>query len=433
MPHRSVALHWSASLVSAVAVSVFLAMTSRDSMGATSYRGGPESDHQPSLSRNLPSINRLYPAWLDRPHTKRTRSAMRNRVQAEIDYLTTTGRNELQLRFDRADAHLPLMQFLFRAEGLPEDLAYLALIESGFDHTAVSEADAVGTWQFTPSTAEQFGLRTDTWVDERRDLLKSTNAAARYLKGLYRRLGSWPLALASYNTGPTRVRQAMRGANSSDFWRFTTRHRIYRETREYVPRFIASVIIAQNRETFGFFRRAGVYPAYDEVLVGRSTDLHLLARYAGSTYEEIMALNPELRRQETPPDRYAYRMRLPKGERTVPVAAFTPLTDTWQVRWMRHHGIERRVHPTPPRVKNATVDATMQRSVVGAKMSSPPPAAIRSRQRGLGRETIQPGLHRQKKTARSHRAGTGRSETALLQRTLFCVSPADGRSLGGRD
>jgi hypothetical protein len=223
------------------------------------------------------------------------------------------------------------MKSIFKKEGLPEDLVYVALLESGFDPAAVSGANAVGPWQFTLPTARNYGLRTDGWIDERRDLLKSTNAAARYLKDLYDLFESWPLVLASYNTGPTRIRQAMRQSNASDFWHLKAMHQIHRETRNYVPKFIASVVIASNMEAFGFTRSAVPPIEHDDVLVGGGTDLRLLALYSGTSYEHLKELNPEIQWWATPPDRNAYHVRLPKGAGKILHATVSTLPMGWKL------------------------------------------------------------------------------------------------------
>ena len=437
-PHRATCragpLQWLFTLVPASAVSIVLVSFPLNVVGETAVAKAPVAVQEPSLAENLLPDGQLSLTWMDQPHKGRALSGMRKRIQAQIEYLTTTHRQELQQWFDRAEPHLPLMKFIFREEGLPEDLVYLALIESGLDLTAVSGANAVGPWQFTPSTARSYGLTTDGWIDERRDLLKSTIAAAQYLKHLYRRFGSWPLALASYNTGPTRVRQAMRDANSSDYWRLTARHGIHQETRDYVPRFIASAVIAGNRAAFGFSRQAAAPPEYDEIFVGRSTDLSLLARHTGSSYEAIRALNPELRRRETPPDRYAYRIRLPKSTRNISLASFIPLADDRRVRAVQHHLAAGSRRQALPQHEFTTGSAVLQREAIGIRrMATHPLSAIGPRQRSAKSDTILPSLLQYKKIARSHRAKTGRFEITLLQRINYSVAPPDGRSLGGRD
>lgn len=285
---------------------------------------------------DFPPVEQLSLKWLDAHHQKMLPPAIMASVRAQLKYWTTDGRHELQQRFNRAGPYLPLMKSIFKEEGLPEDLVYVALLESGFDPAAVSGANAVGPWQFTLPTARNYGLRMDGWIDERRDLLKSTNAAARYLKDLYELFDSWPLALASYNTGPTRVRQAMRQSNASDYWHLKALHQIHRETRNYVPKFIASVVIAGNMEAFGFTRSTAPPVEHDEVVVGRGTDLRLLAMYSGSSYQDLKELNPEIQWWATPPDGITYRVRLPKGARNTLHAALLSLPLDWRIHWNKH-------------------------------------------------------------------------------------------------
>ena len=235
------------------------------------------------------------------------------RVEEYVEYFTTDGRELLQGWLDRSAIYYPMMRAVFRGKNLPEDLAYIAMIESGFNPHAVSEADATGPWQFVDSTAKQYGLRMDAWVDERRDPVKSTRAAAEHLHDLHNRFGSWSLALASYNAGALRVQQAVQKAQSKDFWTLLAAGYIPRETRNYVPKYLASVIIASAPVAYGFSLPSGDPFTYEEIAVPNSTDLGLIALFANTTVKHIKRLNPELRRGSTPPDMAPYVLRLPKG------------------------------------------------------------------------------------------------------------------------
>jgi membrane-bound lytic murein transglycosylase D len=228
------------------------------------------------------------------------------------------------------------MKDIFREKNLPEDLVYVAMIESGFNPYAVSWAKAVGPWQFMPATGRLYGLRIDWWIDERKDPVKSTDAAAEHLKDLHNLFGSWPLALASYNAGARKVQRAVLRTRSDDFWDLKASRYIRRETKNYVPKFMAATIIAKNPESYGF--SVADYPPfqYDTVVIEESTDLRLLARCAGCSYETIKELNPELRRWVTPPDFDKYVLRIPAGTKETFLANFAAIPPEQKITWERH-------------------------------------------------------------------------------------------------
>ncbi len=237
-------------------------------------------------------------------------------VKNQIEYLTTNQRALFQKWLDRSVRYLPLMKEIFREYALPEDLVYIAMIESGFNPRAVSRRRAVGLWQFMRPTGREYGLITDKWVDERKDPVKSTRVAAAYLKDLYGRFGTWPLALASYNAGPGRVQRVLRRSGSYDYWGLRDTRHFRQETRDYVPQYIAALIIAKNPDVFGFtVPSAGAFQ-YDEIVVKQSTDLGTIARYVGCSFDDILELNPELVGRSTPPLNH-YVLRVPKGARIV--------------------------------------------------------------------------------------------------------------------
>jgi membrane-bound lytic murein transglycosylase D len=346
---------------------------------------------QALLYDEFPPVESLSLQWMDEHHQKILPPSIIASVRAHLKYWTTHGRNELQQRFDRAGPYLPLMKSIFREEGLPEDLVYVALLESGLDPAAVSGANAVGPWQFTLPTARNYGLRTDGWIDERRDLLKSTNAAAKYLKDLHGLFGSWPLALASYNTGPTRVRQAMRQSNASDFWHLKALHQIHRETRNYVPKFIASVVIAANMEAFGFTRPIVPPIEHDDVLVGRSTDLRLLALYSGSSYEHLKELNPAIQWWATPPDGDAYRVRLPKGARKTLHATLFGLPEDWRIHGKQHQITEKDMLVALLNHQHNMPLSTFQSKVISFHaVASPLPPIAEAKRRSMSGHAVQP-------------------------------------------
>ncbi len=206
------------------------------------------------------------------------------------------------------------MTEIITEKGLPEDIAFLPLIESGFSTHARSRAKAVGPWQFIASTARLYGLKINNWVDERRDPVKSTHAAAEYLSDLYERFGSWDLAMAAYNAGEGKVGRALRRTKGEDFWDLMGTRYLKPETKNYVPKFMAARLIAENPAAFGFEDVAYEESFdYDTALIEGTVDISVLARCAGTTPEEIRELNPELLMWCTPPDVKEYALRIPPG------------------------------------------------------------------------------------------------------------------------
>lgn len=190
---------------------------------------------------------------------------LNSRVESWIDYFTGRGRPHFERYLERSELFVPYIRPILKQNGLPQDLVYLAMIESGFNNHARSQAKAVGPWQFISATGKRYGLMVNWWVDERRDTRKSTLAAVEYLRDLYSIFRSWELAAAAYNAGESKIARAVRRFGSKDFW-VISRHRFLRpETRDYVPKIIAAAIIAKNREQFGFAPEA-VHPGAGEVV-----------------------------------------------------------------------------------------------------------------------------------------------------------------------
>lgn len=242
-----------------------------------------------------------------------------NEVERFIRYFQTRGRPFFVKWLERSRRYLPLLKEILYEMDLPEDLAYLALIESGFNPHARSRANAVGVWQFMAWTARKYGLRVDWWIDERRDPEKATYAAARYLRDLYGRFGSWHLAAAGYNGGEGRIRSAIRRHKTDDFWKLASYRRpLRKETRDYIPKYIAAMMIAKDPGRYGFTELNYMEPvSYDKVPVPYPTDIKVIAKAAGTTVEEIRRLNPELRRWFTPPDYPDYQIKIPEGRAEV--------------------------------------------------------------------------------------------------------------------
>ena len=212
----------------------------------------------------------------------------------------------------RGGRYLPAIQEAFAAEGLPPELAYVALVESEFRSHAVSGAKAKGFWQFMPATGRRFGLAQDSWVDERSDTEKATRAAAQYLRHLHDVFEDWNLALAAYNAGEGRVRRAIRRHGTSDFWELSRARALPRETRDYVPRVQAAILVAGAPERYGFEIDPAEPLPVDTVEVDGPFALRDVARCTGLDLATLQELNPVLVRRATPAHR-SFDLRVPQG------------------------------------------------------------------------------------------------------------------------
>lgn len=241
--------------------------------------------------------------------------ALNSKVEYFLYYFQTSGRQSFSRWLSRSSRYLPMMKEILKREGMPEDLVYVAMIESGFQMHARSWANAVGPWQFISDTGRRYSLRIDQWVDERKDPVKATTAAALYLKelnGIFK--GDWYLAAAGYNAGENKILRAISMYNTSDFWEISQGSYLKRETKEYVPKLLAAAIIAKEPARYGFSDIAYL-PAieFETVKIPSRTDLELVAKLSGTTYETIRELNPDLRHWCTPPNYPDYELKLPKG------------------------------------------------------------------------------------------------------------------------
>jgi membrane-bound lytic murein transglycosylase D len=238
------------------------------------------------------------------------------RVEEFIQYFQTTLRDRFVTSLARSEKYIPFMKNLLKEHGLPEDLVYMALIESGFDPYAYSRSKASGPWQFIFWTGKKYGLRVSWWVDERRDPEKSTLAAAKYLKDLHEKFSCWYLAAAGYNAGEQKIITAMKRYRTEDFWKLTKYRYLKRETKNYVPQMIAAALIAKDPERYGFTDVEYQEPLrYEKVKVPELTDLFLIAKACETSLEEIKDLNPELRRGVTPPNETEYEIKIPFGKK----------------------------------------------------------------------------------------------------------------------
>ncbi len=237
-------------------------------------------------------------------------------VKRNISFFSEKIRERFSLWLSRSGKYLELMQGILKENGIPEEIVFLPLIESGFNPYAYSPARAAGYWQFIASTAKRYGLKINWWRDERRDPVKSTEAAANYLKDLYEMFGSWNLAMAAYNAGEGRILKALNKTKTDDYWSLLNTRYIRSETKDYVPKFIAASLIANSPQNFGFEDLEYHPPLnYDEVKIESPVDLEVIAECTETTEEVIRGLNPELRRWCTPPDVPEYVLRIPEGKK----------------------------------------------------------------------------------------------------------------------
>ncbi len=238
-------------------------------------------------------------------------SGITSPIEKFIRYFQTGGRKRFEVYLSRSGKYVGMMQKILVRYGLPEDLVYVALIESGFSPKAYSVAKASGPWQFISATGRRYGLRIDWWADERRDAEKSTHAAASYLRDLYGMFDSWPLATAAYNAGEGKIQRAVARYKSDDFAELIRHGYLKQETKDYVPKMLAALTIAKDPEKYGFGDVAYEAPLdLRSVSVPGGTDLAAVARLLEVPAEAIRDWNPELRRFCTPPNREQYDLRL---------------------------------------------------------------------------------------------------------------------------
>ena len=236
------------------------------------------------------------------------------RVRYFIHYYSKNQKEHFANALARSGRYFPMIAKTLHEEGLPEELAYLALIESEFSPQASSPSGAAGLWQFVPSTARKYGLRMDSWVDERRDPIKSTRAAAAHLKELHSYFGRWYLATAAYNAGQGAITRAMQTSRPKDFSALTEKSNLSDETRNFVPRFVAASLIATNPKKYGFGDIIYDTPLeYEEVEVQGYLQLASVAEMAGADVESIKELNPALLRHHTPPGENSFFVKVPAG------------------------------------------------------------------------------------------------------------------------
>jgi membrane-bound lytic murein transglycosylase D len=244
------------------------------------------------------------------------------KVKRWIQFFQTDGRKYFKTYLERSSRFLPAMQQQLAARHMPQDLAYIAMIESGFSPQATSHADAVGYWQFIESTASRYGLHVTWWLDERKDFTKSTVAASRYLADIYRMFDSWYLTAAAYNMGENRMRRFIERHGTRNFWALARMPDFPKETKEYIPKLLAAMLISKAPKLYGFhdIQRQDPYK-FEYVTVPGGTDLMSLAHSIGVPLSSLSLLNPELVKGFVPPFIRSHRIRVPPG-RTTQIAKY---------------------------------------------------------------------------------------------------------------
>lgn len=257
-------------------------------------------------------------------------------VAGYINYFSTAGRGTFENSVARGGKYRDMILRIFKEEGLPQDLIYLAQAESGFKPLALSRARARGMWQFMASRGTGYGLHRNWWVDDRQDPEKATRAAARHLKDLYSEFGDWYLAMAAYNSGPGNVQQAVKRTGYADFWELYKRNVLPKETKNYVPIILAMTIMSKNPAQYGLDSVQLQPPlTYDVVRVNYPVDLRLVAECVDATAEQLIELNPSLLRRTTPKDE-PFDLHLPPGTKDKYETAIAAIPQDKRVIWRYH-------------------------------------------------------------------------------------------------
>ncbi len=287
--------------------------------------------------------------------------------------------SRLMRHLKRASTLVGVAKEVMREEGMPTALAYLPIIESGYQSSIRSPSHAVGYWQFVATTARKYGLRIDRWVDERRDIERSTRAAARYLRDLYGMFGSWELALAAYNGGEGRVFRSLRRGDATDFWSLVESGELRQESSEYVPRFLAVLKILTNAGRYGVPLVESGSPVFYRVGLPGGVPLGTVARWSGVRVVELRRLNPEVLRNQVPPFLSGYVLRFPTARAVARVErALSRVASAKRHSYVRRRPIRHRVK------KGETLSDLAKRYGVSV-------SAIMSRNRITNPKKIRPG------------------------------------------
>lgn len=315
-----------------------------------------------------------------------TTFAANRRVLAYLRFFQVDARDRFAIWLSRLGRYEGMIRARLRAKGLPEDLVYLALIESGLSNTAVSRARAAGMWQFMAATGRMYGLKINAWVDERRDPFRATDAAVSHLGDLVERLGSVYLAAAAYNAGAGRIERGLRrlpgevdSLTDHVFFQLSSRRYLRRETRDYVPKLIAAALIAKQPERYGFTDIAPMPPlVFDEVMISDATGLDVIARLADTSVAALLELNPQFVRGVTPPG-HAVSVRVPRGRGDMVAIAYASLPATKRIAFVNHY-VRR----------GETVSAIAQRYRVSQAMIRGANPGLRPRRLRVGQRLVIP-------------------------------------------
>ncbi len=237
----------------------------------------------------------------------------RREVRKFVYIYLTTGRKYIKRSIENSDSYLGIIEDIIKKNDIPMDISLLPLLESGFNPYAVSRSKAVGLWQFIQGTSVRFGLKTDKWIDERRDIEKSTHAAIRHLKNLYKIFGNWELTLAAYNGGAGQVKRAMLKTGKKSFWELRKTGILFKETSEYVARFAALLLIYKNQEIFDIEDELKLIeiPETEKIVLEYPVNINRISKISGISTSTLKKLNPQLKRNITPPYYKKYTLRLP--------------------------------------------------------------------------------------------------------------------------
>lgn len=332
-------------LITSVGVAMALGLMSGCAHSEKNSQAGASSAQKENSGQPLPEPAQFRVADLNETSPQSSEeleiipTEINARVEKWINYFQGRGRPHMERYLLRSTRYEALMKKVLRDNNLPEDLFYIALIESGFSSQAFSHASAVGYWQFIRGTGKRYKLKINQLVDERRDPVLSTQAAADYFKDLYKLVNSWYLSMASYNVGEGRVIRAVRKYKTHDFWELTRNKRaLPRETDDYIPKFIAAKLIAKNPDKYGFDGIDYMAPIeFDHITVNQPVNLRIMAEKMNYNYEDFKALNPKFKGEIAPLDNEKMLgLRIPAGSYEIAMkAAGESITD--KVEYVADH------------------------------------------------------------------------------------------------
>jgi membrane-bound lytic murein transglycosylase D len=371
-----------------------------------------------------------------------------HRVLEYLEFFQVDARDRFEIWLSRLGRYEGMIRERLRAKGLPEDLVYLTLIESGLSNTAVSRARAVGMWQFMASTARLYGLTVDPWVDERRDPFRATEAAVNYLADLRQRLGSVYLAAAAYNAGVGRIERGIGrlrddpdSVDDQTFFQLSDRRYLRRETRDYVPKLIAASLIAKQPRRYGFETQPLPPLQFDELTVPDATGLDVIARLADTAVAAVLELNPQFVRGITPPGRSVV-VRVPRGRGTLVAERYDSLPVTERITFVDHYvargqtlsDIAKRYHVSLAMIEGANPRLRAHALRVGQRIIIPmsgrvvPPSAW-----SVPPEPHYRRVSRTDASADSHRVRAGETASAIARRygvSLTALLNYNGLTMG---